>query len=315
MSFTRGIYFIQNKDIPGVLSPGIPQAKFATLHVKWPWNHSGSSNSRYVFPQLWLVDPLPSNQGIVYTIRNLSSGKYLTSRNGSSVVLDDPTHTTADYWIITSHPSGYSRITNFDWRKSIGGQNPNHYYTILGQNRNERWDFGKPLSCSGAEIDRVLNAFRRSVKPTPDCRRLKGYTPKTGLYLIPSRGIFEEIRLAIKKTKYRNELYDCDDFTFEFKAAVAAWFTDKIGIDASSSYHLAHMIDLVLIIQGIAIFCGMMFEQYFDNISSIVPVNGHVYNFTLSDDHRRLQYYEPQNGRLPVRPPKYPKSQIYLAWC
>ncbi|KAG1858036.1 hypothetical protein DFJ58DRAFT_782578 [Suillus subalutaceus] len=295
MSFTRGIYYIQNKDIPGVLSPGIPQTKFATLHVKQPW--SGSSDSRRAFPQLWLVDPSSSNLGIVYTIRNLSSGKYLTSRNGSSVVIDDPTHTTTDYWTITSHPLGYYRITNFEWKKSIGGQNPNHYYTILGQNRNERWDLGKPLSCSGAEIDRILNVLRGPANPTLDLQRLKGYTTTTGLYLIPSRGIFEEIRLAagIEKTNFRNELFDCDDFAFEFKAAVAAWFTDKIGID------------------GIAIFCGIMFEEYLDNTGN--PVTGHVYNFLLSDDHSQLQYYDPQDGNPPVRAPQYQSGRIFLALC
>lgn len=262
MSFDRGIYFFQNKDIPGVLACGNPQIKYATLLAKWPWDHTVSSDSRHVFLELWLVEPFIAYGGTVYTIRNLSSGKYLASRDGGSIIIDDPVYNTSEYWTITPHPSGYYRIMNKQFGTSIGGQVPNHYYTVLGQNFNERWDVSKPLSCSGADIDRALN---NSLSPSPFgepvFRRLKGYTHTTGLYLIPSRGIFEEIRRTIIPTGYRKQLFDCDDFAFEFKAAVATWCTDKIGID------------------NIAIFCGIMFESYLDAAGT--AVSGHAYNFLL----------------------------------
>jgi len=50
------------------------------------------------------------------------------------------------------------------------------------------------------------------------------------------------------------------------------------------------MIDLSLVLQGIPIFCGMMFEDYLD--ANDQPVSGHAYNFLLSNDHSRLEYFE-----------------------
>jgi hypothetical protein len=71
---------------------------------------------------------------------------------------------------------------------------------------------------------------------------------------------------------------------------VAAWFNDKIAVAVSSSYHLARVINLSLVLQGIPIFCGMMFEHYLDANDQVV--SGHAYNFLLSNDHSRLEYFE-----------------------
>jgi len=76
----------------------------------------------------------------------------------------------------------------------------------------------------------------------------------------------------------------------EFKAAAATWYSDKVAIDVSSSYHLACMIGLSFILQGIPMFCGMIFEHYLDFAGNVV--SGHAYNFLLSDDHSRLEYFE-----------------------
>jgi len=79
-----------------------------------PWDNTTTlSSSAMAFMELWLVEPLdPSIQppNNVYTIRNLSSGKYLTSHNGTSVILDNPTSNfTSEGWIITPEPSGYNQ--------------------------------------------------------------------------------------------------------------------------------------------------------------------------------------------------------------
>jgi hypothetical protein len=83
-----------------------------TLGALTPWNHTTTLlSSKVAFMELWLVEPWdpsiqpPTNE---YTMRNLSSGKYMTSRNGSSVILENPTaNFTFDRWIITQDPSGY----------------------------------------------------------------------------------------------------------------------------------------------------------------------------------------------------------------
>jgi hypothetical protein len=71
---------------------------------------------------------------------------------------------------------------------------------------------------------------------------------------------------------------------------VAAWFSGKIAVAVSSSYHLTHMIDLSLVIQGIPVFCGMIFADFLDAAGNVAA--GHAYNFLLSDDHSRLEYFE-----------------------
>jgi hypothetical protein len=299
MLLNRGIYFFENKDIRGVLAGGAsPHGEFATLLAKWPWDNTVSPDSSNVFLELWLVEPLQAYGGGAYSIRNLSSGKYLASRNGGSVVVDKSLQTACEYWTITPHPSGYYRITNIQFGKSIGGQHPNHYYTVLGQNFNERWDISKPLSCSGADIDTALKKSL-PLSPTggsgPIYRRLKAHHTAE-IYLIPSRGIFEEIRKTINRTGYRKELFDCDDFTFEFKAAVAAWFSGKIAV------------------AGIPVFCGMIFADFLDAAGNVAA--GHAYNFLLSDDHSRLEYFDPQgtSGRLPDMLSQL-RAQPYLALC
>jgi hypothetical protein len=79
-----------------------------------PWDNTTTLlSSAVAFMELWLIEPLdPSIQppNNAYTIRNLSSGNYLTSRNGTSVILETPTGTpklTSEGWTITPDPSGH----------------------------------------------------------------------------------------------------------------------------------------------------------------------------------------------------------------
>jgi hypothetical protein len=301
----RGIYYFENKDIPGTVLIAATGSKgqCATLVVKWPWGDTVSLDKPIfrdvstVFMSLWLVEPLKAYGGNVYTIRNLDSGNYLACRNGYQVVVDKLHNTAGEHWTVTPHPSQRSyRITNVQYGTHIGRYST-YFFSILGQGANERWTISKPLSCSGADIDKVLNkSLPLSPSGQPIFRRLKGYKA-TGLYFIPSRGIFKHMLKSIKKTEYRKELFDCDDFTFEFKAAAATWYSDKVAID------------------GIPMFCGMIFEHYLDFAGNVV--SGHAYNFLLSDDHSRLEYFEPQdpNGGPPAMPSQYAKSQPYLALC
>jgi hypothetical protein len=301
----RGIYYFENE--PGVSKPGVliqfwdfsnNKDSIATVAPKWPWDNTVPPNSSNILLSLWLVEPLKAYRSTAYTIRNLGSGNYLACRNRYKVVVDKLRNNAGERWTVTPHPSrGYYRIMNMQYGTSLGGQFSNYNYSVLGQGSAERWGISKPLSCSGADIDKALTkSLPRPISglPPPVFRRLKAYN-SSAIYLIPSRGIFEEIRKAINQTGYRKELFDCDDFTFGFKAAVAAWFNDKIAV------------------AGIPIFCGMMFEHYLDANDQVV--SGHAYNFLLSNDHSRLEYFEPQNGKQPVMNKKFAKGYCYLALC
>lgn len=101
-----------SKDFPGVISWPNQFNNLVTLGALTPWDNATTlSSSAVAFLQLWLVEEL-TGSALTYTMRNLSSGKYLASRDGSSVIIDNPISNASEHWTITPHPLGYYRITN-----------------------------------------------------------------------------------------------------------------------------------------------------------------------------------------------------------
>ncbi|KAG0695270.1 hypothetical protein DFH29DRAFT_880147 [Suillus ampliporus] len=174
---------------------------FGALDDQFAWDHNVSPNSSAVFQGLWLVEPMKGQSSLLITIRNMNTGKYLTSRDDCRVqVLDSNVVLPYDVWQIAQMPDvlGLQNHQLVFW----------NYYAILGQQTNERWGLQR-VSRLGSEIMTVLQSIR-----IPN-------TVPWFSYLILSQGLLTEIHNCIKERNYRREIYDCEDFATAFKAAVA----------------------------------------------------------------------------------------------
>ncbi|KAG1890786.1 hypothetical protein F4604DRAFT_1898515 [Suillus subluteus] len=279
-SFT-GVYSITSKDNPGVLYWGNPSNNSVMLGALVPWNHAITvSDSAIAFMQLWLVEkPPPTTPSvIVYTMRNLSNGKYLGTLKGSTVITNKPASNTSDHWIIAPHPSGNYRITNKRFKNKSIGYKANTIDIILGSGSNERWDF-KKVSISSTDITTML----------------KGYTwPITSQmylmdeeYIVLSQGMLREIWNRMKKHSYRREIYDETDLAIAFKSAVAKWGVQSVLKDATD------VPGGVRDSKNIAFFCAFMAAGPNPRAHTL-----NSYIMTLSTDHKQLLFMNPQNGRF-----------------
>ncbi|KAG2127443.1 hypothetical protein BD769DRAFT_1775951 [Suillus cothurnatus] len=289
-----GVYSFVNKDSTGVLSWGNRSKNLVTLRKKsTPWDNTTTlSSSAMAFMELWLVEPLdPSIQppNNVYTIRNLSSGKYLTSHNGTSVILDNPTSNfTSEGWIITPEPSGYNHISKMQFTKNIGFQN-NQVNAILGSGLNERWDLQKVSMSASPDIQQEL--FKSNIiKANQGLMESQLYLLDSE-YLILSQGMLQEIWNGMTKHKYRRDLYDEDDFAIAFKSAVAKWGVRSVLKDVNDSVATNS--------KNIAFFCAFMVAGPNPNPDpNSVPVppptyNFNGYNITLSaDSSKKALFFE-----------------------
>jgi hypothetical protein len=299
-----GVYSIVNRDITGVLSWGNQSNNLVTLGALTPWDHTTTLlSSKVAFMELWLVEPWdpsiqpPTNE---YTMRNLSSGKYLTSRNGSSVILENPTSNfTFDRWIITQDPSGYYNISNTRFTSTSTGNigfNYNQVNAVLGSGIHERWDLQK-VSMSGPDI--VSKLFNSSIINQNRSLRDSRLHILDSEYLILSRGMLKEIWISMKKHKYRyrRDSYDEDDFAIALKSAVAKWGVQSVLRNAKDSDAKNS--------NNIAFFCAFMVagpNPRPDPNSVPVPspnYNFNGYNITLSaDSSRNVLFFDPKNGNF-----------------
>ncbi|KAG0701506.1 hypothetical protein DFH29DRAFT_875830 [Suillus ampliporus] len=252
----------------------VSNADFVTLAAKWPWNHTVSRNG---------------------------NGKYMASRDGNSVILDVIAFNASEQWTITPilGSSGY-HITNLQYNSASDSTTLLDRSELSTQTITTPFSGGEPTNAGtlvsdsaalGPEID---SALTNTLNFAPTVKRFKGYKPPNGQYLILSQGIFNEIHNGMDPNHeliYRPEIFDCEDFACAFKAAVAVWTSDNIGID------------------GIAIFCGMIFAETLDRNGN--SVTGHAMNFSLSDDYSRVEYFEPQNGKFTstIQPAVDPQAQ------
>jgi hypothetical protein len=291
-----------NKDSTGVLSWDNRSNNLVTLRKKpTPWDNTTTlSSSAVAFMELWLIEPLdPSIQppNNAYTIRNLSNGKYLTSRNGTSVILETPTGTpklTSEGWTITPDPSGHHHISKMQFARNIGFKN-NQVNAILGSGLNERWDLQKVSMSASPDIQQEL--FKSNIIQANQGLMESQLYLLDSEYLILSQGMLQEIWNGMTKHKYRRDLYDEDDFAIAFKSAVAKWGVRSVLKDVNDSVATNS--------KNIAFFCAFMVAGPNPNPDpNSVPVppptyNFNGYNITLSaDSSKKALFFDPRNGKF-----------------
>ncbi|KAH9482061.1 hypothetical protein JR316_0004156 [Psilocybe cubensis] len=122
------------------------------------------------------------------------------------------------------------------------------------------------VSRTGDEIKAVLS---KNPHITKTC---KTYL-QDGLYITLPKGVREEIysKSGLKTLKWRNQIFDCDDFAFITKGEVAKWGAQELLAD------------------GFAILWGVMFGEK--------GTSTHAYNFYLNESLDAVVFFEPQNGQ------------------
>lgn len=144
-SLVRGVYFIKNVDEPLFISDPFDARQYVRfVKMNQPWN---DASDPAVFRMLWLVELGDRDEG-TYIIRNLNSGKYITSPDGAQI--SHTTRVTSGNWIITEVPTGVPagsqayNLTHASSKKLIG------LHALRGPKSHKRWSFQR-VSQSGAE--------------------------------------------------------------------------------------------------------------------------------------------------------------------
>ncbi|KAK0187511.1 Moa, A lectin from the mushroom marasmius Oreades in complex with the trisaccharide Galgalglcnac [Armillaria mellea] len=279
MSISRGIYQIENVGVPLAMDLHNGSSADGTAINGWGFGDGTKLNDN----KLWLVEPV-TDKADTFTVRNLIAGTYMDLYGGSSA---DQTpiygwHRTGllnQQWVIKHSADNQSyKMMNvesgtFADLYNGGSTDGTRIYgwggTFNTSGPHQCWKFRR-LSLSSAEVRMVI---KKSPYLDTD---YKGYQAD-GLYLILPRYHWQEIwnTTGLRNKKWRNKIFDCDDFALAMKAAVAEWGNDKWRAD------------------GFAIFCGLMF-----GISQTNPNDAHAYNFTISEDHNRVVFFEPQTNEF-----------------
>lgn len=274
-SLVRGVYFIKNVDEPLFISdPFDTQQYVRFVKMNQPWN---DANDPAVFRMLWLVELGDRDKG-AYIIRNLNSGKYMTSPDGAQISHNDKTMAKSGEWIITEVPTACQcvpagsqayNLKHVSYSKLIG------LYALRGPKSHKRWSFQR-VSQSGAET-RIAMWRNPSLKDHFENNLFDIHAYQVDRdYLILPRGFFSAIWKSIRERKLRPEIYDYDSFALVFKAAVATWGSDKIGAD------------------DIGILCGWMLGR-----ARPPAVEGQkAVNFTLEDNYDKVVFFEPETGKF-----------------
>ncbi|KAJ8475439.1 hypothetical protein ONZ51_g6541 [Trametes cubensis] len=192
-------------------------------------------------------------------------------------------------WIIKKESSatGYWKIQNkatfvdllnggsSNGTKIVGWEGSWDDSTSLG---HQHWTFS-PQSLPGHEIHTILKAntyLRQDFKSYETDGMRVGLPVSTTLpshdyyrYLILSRARLQEIwnKSGLSSRKWREEIFDCDDFSFVYKSEVAKWGDNHFKAD------------------GFAIICGIMFGT---NSNA-----AHAYNWMIDPaDHSDIIFFE-----------------------
>ncbi|KAI0324626.1 Moa, A lectin from the mushroom marasmius Oreades in complex with the trisaccharide Galgalglcnac [Cubamyces sp. BRFM 1775] len=284
MTFNKdGIYRIEHAYVPVRIALAAHSSDDGTPIIAW------NVNDDYL-DHMWLIKSVPGETD-TYTIRNTVGGSYM-DLTGSSAEDGTPIigfHKTSpgenQKWIIKKETSGsgHWKIQNkathtfvdllnggsSDGTKIVGWQGSWNDGTSLG---HQHWTFS-PQSLLGHEVHTILRA-------NPYLRQdFKSYKAD-GMYLILSRARLQEIwrNSGLSGRRWREEIFDCDDFAFVYKAAVAKWGDDQFKAD------------------GFAIICGTMFGTNARN-------EGHAYNWMINpDNHSAIVFFEPQNNSFMDNP-------------
>jgi len=235
------------------------------------WQDMGDHIS--TFNQQWFITSVSGLNG-VFNLCNLRGGTYLDLSNGSG-----GNHTKVQGWskvgggsaknqqwkIFTDAKGGYrlQNVAGSTYLDLSNGGN-NNGTKVQGyqyvDTSNERWELRR-VSRTGSEIHGMVRA--------------NPFTPyvQDGLYIVLPGTVRKDIYngTGLSTTKWRSEIFDCDDFAFVAKAAVAKWGNDNIRAD------------------GIAIVFGVMFGRKTSG-------EAHAYNWYLTPDLSSIIFFEPQHG-------------------
>ncbi|KAF8642985.1 hypothetical protein AX16_009284 [Volvariella volvacea WC 439] len=269
----RGIYYIPNAAL-GVrigLSAGPTPDTPGSAVVGWAPVDKDD--------HMWLIEPV-SGQANTYTIRNVLSGAYMDLNAGTPIgaAISTSVWTGADdqKWIITK--SG-----NF-WK--IKNKASNHFVDLFnGGSAN-----GTPIvGVADGTATHLLWNFEILSRTSSQIQTALSHNPyvavgfksflSDGLYLILPRDKLSAIwaSTGLGSTRWRTEIFDCDDFALTYKSAVAKWGNARYKAD------------------GFGILCGLMFGVH--------GTAAHAYNWTLERrDLSTVTFFEPQNGRFSSDP-------------
>ncbi|KAK0444153.1 hypothetical protein EV421DRAFT_1903262 [Armillaria borealis] len=301
MTLSRGIYIINNAGVPLSMDIDCGSSADGTKILGWHddnfnWNH------------LWLVEPVDGKTD-TFTVRSLIAGTYMTLAGGSQADETPITgrrrssglHALHQEWIIkrsmdkdkeSYKMKNYASGTFADLYHG-GSSNGTPIYGCKGpgfkthdkDSWHQYWTF-KRRSLSSAEIKKIImgNKFHLSLSKLTVNKSYKSFQVD-GEYLILPQSLWEEIWLNstdLSGKKRRREIFDYDDFALTMKAAVAQW-------GAKTCDHA----------DGFSIFCGLMLGRSLKS-----PREGRAYNFTISDDHSGVVFFDPQDNKFIMEPDK-----------
>ncbi|KAA8906648.1 polyporus squamosus lectin [Sphaerosporella brunnea] len=231
------------------------------------------------YNQMWLVELV---DGGYWTFRNLRSGTCLDLNGGNPgngtkvqgwVAMDNNYN---QHWAIIQLGGAYWKIKNRGTGTVIdlsGGGNSNgtkiQGWQDMANNPNQAWLFTR-MTRTPTQIQALL-AQNPRVAPV----QFPSYADANYLNLPINLWnlIYAESMIA-QNFHWRSEIFDCDDFAFTLKAAVAKHGNDWVRAD------------------GTAILCGFMFGRK--------PNGAHAYNWCLTDSLNQVTFIEPQNGTWSV---------------
>ncbi|KAI0664074.1 Moa, A lectin from the mushroom marasmius Oreades in complex with the trisaccharide Galgalglcnac [Cubamyces menziesii] len=281
MTFNKdGIYRIEHAHVAVRIALAAHSSEDGTPVIAW------NVNDDYL-DHMWLIKSVPDEPD-TYTIRNTVAGSYMdlsasSAEDGTPIIgfhKTDPGEN--QKWIIKKETSGtgYWKIQNkasktfvdlldggsSDGTKIVGWQGSWEDGPPPG---HQHWTFS-PQSLLGHEVHTILKA-------NPYLRQdFKSYLAD-GMYLILSRERLQDIwrNSELPSRHWREEIFDCDDFAFVYKSAVAKWGDEQFKAD------------------GFAIVCGVMFGTRVHE----GEVDGHAYNWVVNpEDHSAIVFFEPQNN-------------------
>jgi hypothetical protein len=278
MSITTGVYILYNSSSGTVLDLSNGQVANGTHCQGWD-----AAPNIDIYNQSWLFKPVVG-QANTFTLCNLRSGTFLDLSNGSS---DNGTQvqgwSTAvpgyegdQQWVVSAEGS-YYRLQNKKggtFLELSNGARPNGTKAQAWARADvpaQRWTL-KRISRTGAEINALIRA-NPYIGP-----KFESYL-SDGLYIVPPQSVRNDIYngTELKTTPWREEIFDCDDFAFSAKAAVAKW---------GNGYLRAN---------GYAIIFGIMFGRN-------AKGEAHAYNWYLNADLNGITFFEPQNGNEMANP-------------
>ncbi|KAJ8475454.1 hypothetical protein ONZ51_g6552 [Trametes cubensis] len=279
MTFNKdGIYRIEHAHVPVRIALAYHSSNDGANIIAW-------TVSDDYLDHLWLIKSV-EGEADTYTIRNTVGGTFMDSggqtADGAQIVGYHQTGSDNQKWIIKKETSGsYWKIMNkttqnfvdlldgVNGTKIVGWKGSWSDGTSVG---HQHWTFS-PQSLLGSEVHTVL-------KNNPYLRQdFRSYI-SDGMYLILSRERLQEIwrNSGLSSRKWRAEIFDCDDFSFVYKAEVAKWGDSQFKAD------------------GFAIICGVMFGVNAKN-------EAHAYNWVINpEDYSTVVFFEPQNNTFMVNP-------------